>query len=55
MRNINKSMLLMDGYRTLKLCDFGTICEERELMTGDIGTFLWIAPEVFKCKIRFKY
>lgn len=44
---IFQSMLLMNEGRTLKVCDFGTICEERDEMTRDKGTISWIAPEIF--------
>ena len=35
----------MNGGLTLKLCDFGTACDKRTLMTLEKGTPFWLAPE----------
>jgi mitogen-activated protein kinase kinase kinase 7 len=41
-------MLLTRDYKTLKLCDFGTVAELKTSMTDNRGTAAWMAPEVFR-------
>ena len=41
------SLLLMQGGKIIKICDFGTMCDIRTIMTDGRGTPLYIAPEVF--------
>ncbi|KAL7732206.1 hypothetical protein ACLKA6_018446 [Drosophila palustris] len=42
-----KNLLLTNGYRRLKIADFGTITEQATLMTQDyVGTAAYMAPEV---------
>lgn len=40
------NLLLMQGGKIIKICDFGTTCDIRSIMTVDKGTPLYIAPEV---------
>ncbi|KAI3385781.1 hypothetical protein SNEBB_000420 [Seison nebaliae] len=43
-----QNMLLSDNYTRLKLCDFGTATGiEQSRRTGEIGTCVYMAPEVF--------
>ncbi|XP_064537519.1 mitogen-activated protein kinase kinase kinase 7-like isoform X2 [Drosophila montana] len=39
------NLLLFDDYRTLKICDFGTVREIASNMTSNVGTSAYIAPE----------
>ncbi|VDD86931.1 unnamed protein product [Enterobius vermicularis] len=39
------NLLLSDGYRILKLCDFGTVAAIKTLMTNNLGSPSWMAPE----------
>lgn len=32
----------------LKICDFGTACDKKTIMTNNKGSSAWMAPEVFK-------
>jgi len=41
-----KNLLLFNNFRTLKLCDFGTVREMASNKTTDIGTAKYMAPEV---------
>jgi serine/threonine protein kinase len=43
----SQNLLLMSGGCVLKVCDFGTACDLKTLMTMETGTPFWIAPEVF--------
>ncbi|XP_032595485.1 putative mitogen-activated protein kinase kinase kinase 7-like isoform X4 [Drosophila grimshawi] len=45
-----QNLLLTNNYRTLKICDFGTLRELASTMTNGIGTASYIAPEVIKGK-----
>ncbi|XP_070064900.1 mitogen-activated protein kinase kinase kinase 7 isoform X2 [Drosophila virilis] len=45
------NLLLFDDYRTLKICDFGTVREIASKMTSSVGTPAYIAPEVLEGKI----
>lgn len=42
------NLLLVDGGRVLKICDFGTACERQTHMTNAKGSAAWMAPEVFE-------
>lgn len=37
----------MNGGTLLKVCDFGSACDIRTIMTNDRGSPCWMAPEVF--------
>ncbi|KAI1294640.1 Mitogen-activated protein kinase kinase kinase 7 [Halotydeus destructor] len=41
------NLLLFDGGRLIKICDFGTARDVRTEMTNNTGTWTWMAPEVF--------
>lgn len=41
------NLLLFDGGKILKVCDFGTAVSERHTMTNNTGTVCYMAPEVF--------
>ncbi|KAK0075022.1 hypothetical protein PV325_007493 [Microctonus aethiopoides] len=41
------NLLLINGNKTLKLCDFGTVTALKTNMTNNAGSGLWMAPEVF--------
>uniref|UniRef100_A0A158R3X0 Mitogen-activated protein kinase kinase kinase n=1 Tax=Syphacia muris TaxID=451379 RepID=A0A158R3X0_9BILA len=41
------NLLLKNGFRVLKLCDFGTAGSLRTHMTNNLGSPSWMAPEVF--------
>ena len=32
----------------LKICDFGTACDQHTVMTNNKGSAAWMAPEVFE-------
>nr|CAD7585881.1 unnamed protein product [Timema genevievae] len=40
-------LLIMDG-KVLKICDFGTACDQQTYMTNNKGSAAWMAPEVFE-------
>ena len=40
------NLLLMQGGTLLKVCDFGSACNLRTMMTVNKGTTCWISPEV---------
>ncbi|KAJ6224072.1 hypothetical protein RDWZM_002617 [Blomia tropicalis] len=40
-------LLNADGL-ILKICDFGTACDKRTVMSNNKGSSVWMAPEVFK-------
>ncbi|KAH8411782.1 hypothetical protein KR215_011224, partial [Drosophila sulfurigaster] len=40
------NLLLFNGYRTLKICDFGTVKELVTMNTELVGTICYMAPEV---------
>lgn len=42
------NLLLIDGGRRLKLCDFGTVTDKATMMTNNKGSAAWMAPEVFE-------
>lgn len=41
------NLLLVNGGRILKICDFGTVADKATLMTNNKGSAAWMAPEVF--------
>ncbi|KHN72667.1 Mitogen-activated protein kinase kinase kinase 7 [Toxocara canis] len=41
------NLLLKNGYRLLKVCDFGTVARLKATMTNNRGSAAWMAPEVF--------
>lgn len=41
------NLLLIDGGRALKICDFGTVTVQATMMTNNKGSAAWMAPEVF--------
>ncbi|CAL4127209.1 unnamed protein product, partial [Meganyctiphanes norvegica] len=42
------NLLLMNGAKMIKLCDFGTACEFSTVMSDNRGSAAWMAPEVFE-------
>ncbi|KAH8381581.1 hypothetical protein KR093_008677, partial [Drosophila rubida] len=51
-RDVKPKNMLLDNYEnTLKLCDFGTVREYGTKMTKNIGTVIYMAPEVFDSNI----
>lgn len=42
------NLLLIDGGRLLKICDFGTVTVQATMMTNNKGSAAWMAPEVFE-------
>ncbi|XP_062127033.1 putative mitogen-activated protein kinase kinase kinase 7-like [Drosophila sulfurigaster albostrigata] len=42
-----QNLLLFNEYRTLKICDFGTVKELVTNNTQDVGTVCYMAPEVY--------
>ncbi|KAK0071081.1 hypothetical protein PV325_013565 [Microctonus aethiopoides] len=42
------NLLLSCGGNTLKICDFGIACRLRTIMTNNVGSAPWMAPEVFQ-------
>lgn len=42
------NLLLKDGGRLLKICDFGTVADKATWMTNNRGSAAWMAPEVFE-------
>lgn len=45
---IYHSLLLNADGLILKICDFGTACDKRTVMSNNKGSSVWMAPEVFK-------
>ncbi|XP_067123382.1 mitogen-activated protein kinase kinase kinase 7-like isoform X2 [Centruroides vittatus] len=43
------NLLLIMGGTILKICDFGTACDQHTVMTNNKGSAAWMAPEVFEC------
>jgi len=41
-------MLLSKDYKTLKLCDFGTVANQNSNLCDNKGSAAWMAPEVFQ-------
>lgn len=42
------NLLLFDGGKVLKICDFGTAVSQRSTMTNNTGTVYYMAPEVYR-------
>lgn len=42
------NLLLVQGGRVLKICDFGTVADKATRMTNNRGSAAWMAPEVFE-------
>ncbi|GLH12411.1 Putative mitogen-activated protein kinase kinase kinase 7-like [Gryllus bimaculatus] len=42
------NLLLIMGGKVLKICDFGTACDQKTYMTNNKGSAAWMAPEVFE-------
>uniref|UniRef100_A0A8D9BZA6 Mitogen-activated protein kinase kinase kinase 7 n=1 Tax=Cacopsylla melanoneura TaxID=428564 RepID=A0A8D9BZA6_9HEMI len=42
------NLLLVQGGTKLKICDFGTVCDQKTYMTNNKGSAAWMAPEVFE-------
>lgn len=42
------NLLLINGGRKLKICDFGTVADKATMMTNNKGSAAWMAPEVFE-------
>lgn len=42
------NLLLQDYCRKIKIGDFGTACDAKTHMSTNVGSYLWMAPEVFK-------
>ncbi|XP_046405324.1 mitogen-activated protein kinase kinase kinase 7-like isoform X2 [Ischnura elegans] len=42
------NLLLIMGGKILKICDFGTACDQKTYMTNNKGSAAWMAPEVFE-------
>ncbi|XP_017852225.1 dual specificity protein kinase pyk3 [Drosophila busckii] len=49
------NLLLTNKYRTLKICDFGTVTEMATRMTAEVGTAYYMAPEVAYLKQNNNY
>lgn len=45
-RDLKSLNLLLDGSGRVKLADFGWTKSLQNYMTGKIGTYQWMAPEV---------
>lgn len=43
------NILLKDNFRKIKICDFGTACSLKTLMTTRQGSLAYMSPEVMKC------
>lgn len=41
-------MLLSKDYKTLKLCDFGTVANQNSNLCDNKGSAAWMAPENFQ-------
>ena len=46
------NLLLFSDGLVLKICDFGTACNKRTIMTNNKGSAPWMAPEVFSGKYK---
>ncbi|CAG2163319.1 unnamed protein product [Oppiella nova] len=54
-RDLKSPNLLLVNGRVIKICDFGTACDKRTIMTINTGSARWMAPEVFEsCKYTEK-
>ncbi|XP_051858040.1 mitogen-activated protein kinase kinase kinase 7-like isoform X3 [Drosophila albomicans] len=42
----SRNILLFDKYRTIKICDFGTVKDLETINTESIGTYVYMAPEI---------
>ncbi|KAI5753772.1 hypothetical protein M8J77_003222 [Diaphorina citri] len=42
------NLLLVQHGTKLKICDFGTVCDKKTIMTNNKGSAAWMAPEVFE-------
>ena len=42
------NLLLVNEGLGLKICDFGTACDQHTVMTNNKGSAAWMAPEVFE-------
>lgn len=40
------NLLLVEGGKLLKICDFGTATDKSTYMTNNRGSAAWMAPEV---------
>ena len=45
------NLLLFSDGLILKICDFGTACNKRTIMTNNKGSAPWMAPEVFSGRL----
>ncbi|KAH8311682.1 hypothetical protein KR044_007535, partial [Drosophila immigrans] len=48
-----QNLLLFNEYRTLKICDFGTVKELATMNTEFVGTVCYMAPEVCVCTRKY--
>jgi mitogen-activated protein kinase kinase kinase 7 len=46
------NLLLVKRGLVLKICDFGTACDKKTVMTNNQGSAAWMAPEVFESKTK---
>ena len=49
------NLLLFSDGLVLKICDFGTACNKRTIMTNNKGSAPWMAPEVFSGRIQTQF
>ena len=49
-RDLKSLNVLIDAYHNPKITDFGWSRFVAEKMTGKVGTYQWMAPEVIKTK-----
>ena len=47
------NLLLVNEGLGLKICDFGTACDQHTVMTNNKGSAAWMAPEVFEGTICY--
>lgn len=45
----------MNGGLLLKVCDFGTVCDLKTIMSGNKGSPCWMAPEQLRGKKKEKF